>query len=490
MSAAGPQTPRSTGRFAVSELGMRELNSDRQPWDLVKELVQNAWDEAPTATECRVTVEPQPKSKTTMVTVQDDGPGFSDIADSYTLMGHTSKRLDPTKRGRFNIGEKDVISVAVEAKVETVGHTVTFPRTGSREVTPNSRTKGTVVRVLMPWHEQQSNELIAMLQRFRSTNYCRLFVNDVEVPPRPAAAIRRVTLQTVVQDAPNQPLRTRQRRTEIHLVEPTDPNGKQWIYEMGIPVQAIDCPWDIDVMQKIPMTQQRNTISQAYLDRIYAETLNESHKSLKRDEFASQWVKRAIEHPQIKPEAVKSTATGRYGPKAVFSTLDQNADMRAKEAGYELVNPGSLSGKERELFRKHAGMKDSSEMFPTPPPPLNDYEPEPGSNQARFAEWVAEMAGHCNLEAAVRYFHEPDNHRLADCSVSTATPTIRFNTAHLDQAFSQPPYESIKHWDLLLHELGHALAVPPSSVHGEAWGGGVSKAGALIAVYMLRDKAE
>ena len=57
-------------------------------------------------------------------------------------MGHTSKRLDHTKRGRFNIGEKDVISVAIEAEVETVGYTATFPRTGSREVHYNSRVKG------------------------------------------------------------------------------------------------------------------------------------------------------------------------------------------------------------------------------------------------------------------------------------------------------------------------------------------------------------
>ena len=298
-------------------------------------------------------------------------------------------------------------------------------------------------------------------------------------------------MPTVVQDAPGKPMRAAQRRTEIHFAEPHDANGERWLYEMGIPVQTIECPWDVDVMQKIPMSQRRNAVSEAYLNRIYAEVLNVGHGKLKPEEFGSQWVKRAIEHPQIKPEAVQTTVKGRYGSsKAVFSTLDSDANMRASEADYGVANPGGLSKKEIEAFRKHAGVKDSDEVFPTPPPPLEDGEPEPGSNQARFAEWVIAMAGHCNLTATVRYFNEPDNYRLADCSASTTTPTLRFNAARLGETFFQPPYESTQHWDLLLHELGHALSNQSVIGHGEAWGEGVSKAGALIAVHLTQDKGK
>ena len=476
----------ANGRFTVSESGMRELNSSREPWDLVKELIQNAWDEAPFATECRVAVEPQPESGATMVTVQDDGPGFADIADAFTLMGHTSKRSKPDKRGRFNIGEKDVISVAIEAEVETVGSTVFFPRTGSREVKANSRRKGTVVKVLMPWNELQSSGLVAKLRCFRPPVNCRLFINDLEVPPRPAKALRSVSLPTVAQNGPNEPMRTTQRRTETHFVEPADPSGERWIYEMGIPVRSISCPWDIDVMQKIPMSQQRNTISEAYLNRIYAEALNENHKKLERDELSSQWVKRAVEHQDTNPQAAKSALLGRYGSEVVLATLDQEANRRAAEAGYSVLDPGALSSKERDLLQKHVGVKGSDEVFPTPPPPHSDYEPEPGSNEELFAEWVVKMAGHCHLAATVRYFHEPSSDRLADCSVSTASPVLRFNTARLGEKFFQPPYEAFEHWDILLHELGHALSNRP--LHGEAWGEGVSKAGALIAVRMIREE--
>ena len=119
-------------RFAISTQGMRELHVDRPPWMLVKELIQNAWDEAPEATVCRVRVKPEVRPGVAQVVVEDDGPGFADIADAFTLMKPTPKRMDPTRRGRFNIGEKEVVSVALEAEIRTVGWTVVFPAAASR----------------------------------------------------------------------------------------------------------------------------------------------------------------------------------------------------------------------------------------------------------------------------------------------------------------------------------------------------------------------
>ena len=41
----------------MSHEGMREQHAGRAPWELVKELVQNAGDEAPEATVCRIETE-------------------------------------------------------------------------------------------------------------------------------------------------------------------------------------------------------------------------------------------------------------------------------------------------------------------------------------------------------------------------------------------------------------------------------------------------
>ena len=43
-------------RFEISTQGFRELHEGRAPWTLVKELIQNVWDEAPEATRCDVTI--------------------------------------------------------------------------------------------------------------------------------------------------------------------------------------------------------------------------------------------------------------------------------------------------------------------------------------------------------------------------------------------------------------------------------------------------
>ena len=79
--------------------------------------------------------------------MSDDGPGFDHLPDAWTLMGNTPKRAGPLKRGRFNLGEKEVIAVSLEATIETVGFSVAFPADGSRIVSDNNQTKGTAVSV-------------------------------------------------------------------------------------------------------------------------------------------------------------------------------------------------------------------------------------------------------------------------------------------------------------------------------------------------------
>ena len=109
-------------RFEVSTEGMRQLHEGRPLWQMVKELVANAWDED--ITTCDATIEYVLEDNNVRITVTDDGKGFTDIADAYTLMAPTPKRGIPGVRGRFNIGEKELISIADTATIETVGQTV------------------------------------------------------------------------------------------------------------------------------------------------------------------------------------------------------------------------------------------------------------------------------------------------------------------------------------------------------------------------------
>ena len=466
-------------RFAVSHLGMREIHAGRPPWQLLKELVQNVWDEAPEATICRVEIRPAGTGEDLLsVRVEDDGPGFADIADAWTLMKHTPKRENPQQRGRFNLGEKELVSVAAEAVIETAGHTVRFPRMGGRMVTPNERRRGTVVTALMPWPKSQAEELIRSLKRFRP-NGCALEVNGELVPEREPELVRAATLATVIYGKETGAMRPTRRRTEIHLLATDD--AERWLYEMGIPIQPIAARWDIDVRQKVPMPPNRDTVPESYLADIYAEALNAAHEAMEADEFGEQWVKTAMEDPRVESEAVRSVMKGRYGGKVLLASSVGDSNLQAAEDGYQLVNPRSLSATEKKRFQEDAGLKTSHDVFGRREVPAAPVPPERLTKYEGFAAWARAQAALCGLEATIEFIESPGASTVADCTSMSKSPVIRFNTAHsrLPAAFFRPPFGREEQLELLIHELGHALAKKPG--HGPAWGDGTAKAGAMIA---------
>ena len=482
-------------RFAVSHLGMREIHGDRPPWQLVKELIQNVFDEAPAATECHVTLQAAPTEPELMLLeVTDDGPGFADIADAWTLLKPTPKRMDPAKRGRFNLGEKEVLSVALEARVETAGHTVDFPRMGSRLHAPNARERGTRLTALMPWNEAQRIELEQRLRRFRPTD-CRLFVNGQEVPRREPVKTWPVNLPTVLQAGPGEPLRRTTRNTTLHFLTPNDAESPEtgWLYEMGIPIQPIACPWDIDVQQKVPMPPNRDTVGEAYLQDIYAEALNAFQQELQPQEFGAAWIDTAIEDRRVQSTAVKQLVQGRYGARPVFTGPDRDANLHAAEAGHSLIHPNSLSATERERFRQDAQVPTARQLYGRPHGldllnPAIRLSPTDNPDFPPFERWVLRMAAYCGLHPEV-IFYQHNDQVLASCTGDTKYPKVSFNVANLAPEFFRPPYNRPEQLDLLIHELGHALANKPME-HGPAWGHGCSSAGASIAAGLAGQPSE
>ena len=456
----------SKDRLTVSTEGMRELHAAREPWSLVKELIQNSWDEAPNATVCDVIVAPLMERtnevpRRALITVEDDGGGFSNIEDAYTLMRSTSKRSDPTKRGRFNIGEKEIVAVSVEAIVETVGYTVSFPKEGGRTIKRNKRTSGTRIQVVMPWGKRKREGLIEMLKQFRPTD-CRLIVNGEEVAQPDPLATRVVTLPTVLQDGIGEPMRPTNRKTRIDVLKPA---GKPFLYEMGIPVQEIDLAYSVDVLQKIPMPPNRDTVGTAYMKHIAAEVLNATYEILEPDGFAETWVRSGLESDRIEKDAVKATVTKRYGNKVAMWSPDTNANMLAAESGYEVLHPRSMSREERENLKRMAGVTSTAQLFGRTYAPAEDVPTN--EIKKKFADWVKMLATRCELTANVRFILLKGSDAAAQCTANTRTPTVTFNTCHLnDDWFASRGPEQLR---LIIHELAHAVADKPME-HGPAWG--------------------
>jgi hypothetical protein len=346
-------------RFEVSTEGMRELQSGREPWQLAKELVSNSWDEA--ATVCTVVIESL-TGRTAYLSVYDDGPGFQDIEDAWTLMKHTNKRMNPEIRGRFNIGEKEILSVAQSAKVTTSGRIIEFPKSGGRSVRKarGKETKGTLVEVWVSWGKNQVKVAEEKLRELLTPPGVDYTINGTRVDPQTPHLATEATLETVIQHGPGAPIVSTRRKAAVEIF--CNNNGhKSKLFEMGIPVQDIECPYSVNVLQKIPLPPNRDTVKDSYLQDIYTLVLNAAADEVQ--DAAAGWVRAAIEDKDASPEAIKAVIRKRYGDKVVLWSANGRSNDAALAAGYELVNGKTLSAREREVF-KGIGIQHASEAFP------------------------------------------------------------------------------------------------------------------------------
>jgi hypothetical protein len=114
--------------FEVDKEGLARLVARQGKTFIVRELVQNAWDQQ--VTEVSINLE-KAGPGTVRLTVEDDDPnGFSDLSHAYTLFAPSSKMRDPTKRGIFDLGEKLVLALCYLAEVSTTTGTVQFSKRG------------------------------------------------------------------------------------------------------------------------------------------------------------------------------------------------------------------------------------------------------------------------------------------------------------------------------------------------------------------------
>ena len=108
---------KSKNWFEVSKEGLKQLQESKTKDFVLRELIQNAWDEDG-ITYCHVIAKQQ--NGIAYIEVEDDAPeGFRDITHAFMLFAPTYKRKNPEKRGRYNIGEKQVLAIC---KIDCIYH--------------------------------------------------------------------------------------------------------------------------------------------------------------------------------------------------------------------------------------------------------------------------------------------------------------------------------------------------------------------------------
>ena len=447
--------------FEVSREGLRELQAGKSKDFVLREVVQNAWDE--NISNCLVHIE-RCGSKLVEITVEDDSPeGFCDITHAFTLFAPTYKRKDPEKRGRFNVGEKQVLALCKKAIISTTKGTIVFSPEG-RIHKRLKRKEGSIISLTLKANGLEYEEMLDSIKLYLPPKRINFAVNGRSVPHREPYRTIKASLPTEIQWYDGV-MTTSIRKTDVHIHNPfakivltptvsDDYHG--WLYEMGLPICEIDCPYSIDVQQKVPMSLDRDKVSQKYLQKIFAITLNEVHKEIHPDRSSDSWIREAMGSKRISTDAVKSIVKSRYGNKVIVAVPGDKIGVdKAISSGYRVLYGSELSSQVWANVRKAEAIQSSSVAFPTTF--ADDIKPaEIDDNMRKVALLAKKIAlRHFDKKIAVEFLEWSGCAAQYDSrSSNLRNGTLTFNVKQLGKQFFNPPFNA-RTIDLILHELAH-----------------------------------
>lgn len=448
----------STNWFDVDKEGLAKLLRRKGMKFVLYELIQNAWDSG--AGTVTVTIEPVPGQPLATLVVTDDSPeGFKNLSHAYTLFAESDKKSDPTKRGRFNLGEKLVLAVCKEAEIRTTKGVVHFDAEGrawSNQIA-SRLDKGSTFKATIRMTRAEMDEVTAAADDLLPP--MKTVVNGKEIANRTPLKSFEVTLPTEIADEEGF-LRRSARKTEVRVYDRK--GAMSSLFELGIPVVEIDDPWDIEVMQKVPLNADRDNVTPAYMREVRVHVVNEMHKYLKPEDAATPAVQDALTDERIKAEAVETVLTQQYGDKrAVYDPSDPEANRRLIAEGFTIITGGAFSKNAWKNIRTSGAALPAGQLSPTPKP----YSSDPDAKAARFIpeeEWSKGMhniAGYVH-ELAWKLMHTDINVRFEKGRMTDPWGAnfghgeLTFNHDRLGKAwFDQGPCEIVN--DLILHEFGH-----------------------------------
>ena len=217
---------------------------------------------------------------------------------------------------------------------------------------------------------------------------------------------------------------------------------------MGIPVTEIDCQFDVDIQQKVPLSVDRETVAQSYVSAVFAEVLNVTFGALESERSSDVWIREATSNKRISTEAVRTVIERRYGDKVVVANpLDRNSIDDAIASGYRVVYGQEMSRQEWENIRRAETMPSSTELFGSGTAASEPVEESEGMR--KMAELTKKIASRClEIDVQVRFA------KWDGVAAQFGEKVLTFNVKVLGNGFFTPPV-SERTLDLIVHELGH-----------------------------------
>lgn len=357
----------ATDWFLADKVGMRQISErlveSRGFGIIAGELYQNVMDTD--ATVCHMTIGKVDNSPTALLGVIDNSTtGFADLRHAYTLFAPSSKKIDPTKAGRFNLGEKMVLAFCRSATIQSMTGTVEFNDQGRHEFPRRKCEVGTHFAAVIDCTHERMNQLLEYCDRLLVRPGLEFRVNGIQILPREPIHTFTTKLQTEVAGEDGI-LRRTVRQCEVQIFEPL-PDETAMLYELGIPVVETDDKWHYNVMQKVPLNVDRDNVTPAYLKALRVAVFNEMHRFIGDDDTTTTWVEEATSSPDCIPDAMHTFRDKKYGEKSVaFDPKNPEANAEAVAAGFTLIPSRGLTPQQRENLYEAKLLKTSSQQFPT-----------------------------------------------------------------------------------------------------------------------------
>jgi hypothetical protein len=425
---------------------------------LLHELLANVYDTR--ATFAKVTLTPVAGRPLADLVVEDDDPdGFADLTHAFTLYAESGKKIDPSKRGRWNAGEKLVLARCVTAEVSSTTGTVSFGPDGrvrSKLRTDRGTVFSAVVRMTRDELDDALKAITLILPPIPTT------INGVAIAPRQPIERFELALPTEIADDEGY-LRRTTRQAEVRVYEPAAGAhlAGATLYELGIPVVDLDLPWSVSVEQKVPLNSDRDNVTPAYLRALTVAVVNRMHARLTTETAALPAVQEALGDARISAPAATSIVTAQYGDKrAVYDPSDVEANHRLVADGYRLIYGGSYTSAQHAQIRASGAALPAGVLRPTPRPYSTDGEPAEFIPEDEWADGMQNVAAYCT-EIAWRLIKRAivvrfERGRLTAAWIANyGQATLTFNYERLGGAAWFERGVTARLNELVIHELAH-----------------------------------
>lgn len=450
---------KSKNWFEVSKEGLAKLMQRKSKAFIVYELLQNAWDQ--NVTHVNLLITPVPKSPKVVITVSDDDPdGFKDLSHSFTLFAESDKKSDPTKRGRFNLGEKLVLACSESAVIETTTGTISFDKDGNRRENNNHiTTEGSIFTAVVKMTRAEYDEVCSAIHRLIPPENISTYFESKELPHRKPVVSFEIPLPTEISDDDGN-LKKTIRKTVVNIYEPKKGEIPS-IYEMGIPVVGFEGDkYHIDIQQKVPLNMDRDNVTPKYLKTIRTEVFNRTFSLLDVEEINSTWVKEATCNEKCSDDAIITSLDMRFGKKRViFDPSDPEANKKAVSEGYAVIPGKSLSKQEWANVKRCGAALPAGQVTPSHKikssadgnPPIPYYMMT--KNQQRVVDFARLFAWEI---MKIRIEVNINDLKSEKASAWYGGKGLTFNLARLGKSFfDEFPANKEEVIDLCIHEFGH-----------------------------------